>query len=170
MSKQKVKALKLKMPLWQELVYLVFVAIAPIVITCIELFNSHSTIFKWTFASIGSILITFIVIKKFILKKRIDEITEKRILLEHDYSVQVGDPLKIKAQWKKYQLFLYLYSSITVLLTLCLGLVFITALVDGLIAFKGAFTLILISVFVGMVFKCCTYIQGEYIENGDEKQ
>ena len=34
MAKKKVKVKKIKMPLWQDIVYMALIAVAPIVITC----------------------------------------------------------------------------------------------------------------------------------------
>lgn len=91
MAKKKVKVKKIKMPLWQDIVYMALIAVAPIVITCLELFQSHSSAFKWSFASIGAILTTFIIIKKYLLNKQIDNLEKEVFELEHDYSVANGD-------------------------------------------------------------------------------
>lgn len=149
---------KLKMPLWQDIVYMCLVCVAPIVITCIELFQSHSTVFKWSFASIGAILVTFIVIKKYVLNTYIKKNEEEIVLLEHDYSIGTGDETACKAKWKHCKMMLYILNCIEVLLALVLAYLFVTALADGLIAFKGAITFILLFVLVGMLFKLFTYI------------
>ena len=171
---KKVKARKLKMPLWQDLVYMALVIIAPIVITCIELFDSHSSAFKWSFASIGSILITFIVIKKYILNNQIDKLKKEVFSCEHDYAVGASDDKLTEAKWRKAKLILYAYNAIAVLLALALFYLFITAIVDGLIAFKGAATFILLFVIFGMIFKAICYASGVYEDeeedNSDEQE
>ena len=148
----------LKMPLWQDIVYMCLVGVAPIVITAIELFQSHSTIFKWTFASVGALLITIIVIKKYVIRKYIDKCRQEVALLEHDYSIGVGDETACYAKWKHCKMILYIYDAVVVLLSLVLAYIFITALADGLIAFKGAITFILMFVLAGMIFKIFTYV------------
>lgn len=165
---KKVKARKLQMPLWQDIVYMALVAIAPIVITCIELFNSHSTPFKWSFASIGAILITFIVIKKYLLNSQIDKLKKEVFACEHDYSVGASDDKFTEAKWRKAKLILYAYNAIVVLLTLVLMYLFITAIVDGLIAFKGAATFILLFVIFGMIFKALCYATGVYEDEEED--
>lgn len=164
----KVKARKLKMPLWQDLVYMALVCIAPIVITCIELFNSHSAPFKWSFASIGAILVTFIVIKKYLLNNQIDKLKKEVFACEHDYSVGASDDKLTEAKWRKAKLILYAYNAVTVLLSLVLVYLFVTALVDGLIAFKGAVTFILLFVIAGMIFKATCYASGVYEEEEED--
>lgn len=164
MAKKKVKAKKLKQPLWQELVYLALVAIAPIVITCIELFQSSSSMFKWSFASIGAILITYIVIRKFIINEKIKQAKAEILQIEHDYSLNIGDEKLARQKWKHLNLIVYIYNALMVLLSMALIYLFVTALADGLIAFKGAALFILLFVLAGMVFKALTYLGAEFEE------
>lgn len=152
------KSKNLKMPLWQDLVYMAFVAIAPIVICCLELFESHSSVFKITFASLGALLVTFIVIKKYVLKSYFSRVQAEILQLEHDYSISVGNDTLIENKWKKLKLICYITNAITVVLAMLLTSLFVTALVDGLIAFKGAVLLILAFVLVGIVFKIICYL------------
>lgn len=168
MAKKKIKAKKLKQPLWQELVYLALVGVAPIVITCIELFQSHSTIFKWSFASIGAILITYIVLRKFIINEKIKKAKAEILQIEHDYSLNIGDEALAKQKWKHLNLVVYIYNAIMVLLVMALVYLFVTALVDGLIAFKGAVLFILLFVLAGMIFRACTYLGAEFEDVEEE--
>lgn len=164
MTKQKVKAKKIKQPLWQELVYSALVAVAPIVITCIELFQSHSTFFKWSFASIGAILVTYIVIRKFIINDKIKKAKAEILQIEHDYSLNIGNEKLAKQKWKHLNLIIYIYNALMVILSMALIYLFVTALADGLIAFKGAVLFILLFVLAGMIFKAVTYLGAEFEE------
>lgn len=164
MSKQRIKVRKLKSPWWQDLIYMALIMVAPIVITCIELFQSHSSFFKISFSSVGAILITYILIKKYVLNARISKIEAEVSQLEHDYSISVGDEYLTIAKWKSCQLKIYLYNAITVVLSMALIYLFISALAEGLIAFRGAAMLILLFVVAGMVFKICTFVGGVYAE------
>lgn len=168
MAKRKVKARKLKQPLWQELVYLALVMVAPIVITCVELFQSHSSAFKWSFASIGAILITYIVIRKFIINERIRKAKEEIIQIEHDYSLNIGDEKLARQKWKHLNLVLYIYDALMVILWMALIYLFIQALIDGFIAFKGASLFILLFVLIGMIFKAVTYVGAEFEDVEDD--
>lgn len=154
----RIKVPKLKTPLWQELVYLFFVGLGPIVITALELFQSHSVWFKISFATIGGIFIVYFVIKRFVFNNYIEQLKQRIVMLEHDYSISNGNPMFIKQQWKTFNSIIYLLGSIQVLLALALTYLFITALTSQLIAFRGAATIILSMVVLGMAFKSFCYI------------
>ena len=79
-----VKARELKLPLWQDLIYMMFVFVGPVIITCLELFQSHSSALKWSFASIGSLLIVLIITKKYIFNSTLNKYKQKIFNLEHD--------------------------------------------------------------------------------------
>lgn len=63
---------------------------------------------------------------------------------------------------------MYAYNAIAVLLALALFYLFITAIVDGLIAFKGAATFILLFVIFGMIFKAICYASGVYEDEEED--
>lgn len=153
-----VKARELKLPLWQDLIYMMFVFVGPVIITCLELFQSHSSTLKWSFASIGSLLIVLIITKKYIFNSTLNKYKQEIFNLEHDYSIATGDDNLIIAKWRKYNLILYSINAISILLSTILVAVFVQALSDGLIAFAGAAVLILFFVIVGMIFKLSCYI------------
>lgn len=149
---------KLKLKLWEEIVYTLFVVGAPTVITCIELFQSHSTMLKISMTSVGALLITLIVIKKFFVNNKIHQWKEHIVMLEHDYSIEVGNQENCKSEWAMYNLFIFVYNAVCVIVALVLLTLFINALTEGLIAFKGAILLILLFVFVGILFKIICYL------------
>lgn len=146
----KVKVEKLKLSLWQELLYLLFVMVVPIVISACEIFSSHSTPFKITFSSIGCLLITVIVIRKFILKSHIAKLQEKCLMNEHDYEIDVGNKDKLRKTWATYNMIILAYHAIVMLLSLILAWLFISALADQVVQFKGAATIILVNAIVGI--------------------
>ena len=146
-----VKARELKLPLWQDLIYMMFVFVGPVIITCLELFQSHSSALKWSFASIGSLLIVLIITKKYIFNSTLNKYKQEIFNLEHDYSIATGDDNLIIAKWRKYNLILYSINAISILLSTILVAVFVHALSDGLIAFAGAAVLILFFVILGMM-------------------
>lgn len=155
---------RLKTPLWLNLVYFIFVIVVPAIITALELFQSRNTIFKWSFASIGSILLLTIVLKKFVFKNKITKLEQKIILLEHDYNINVGDKHKIFTYWKRYTILLNSFTLLITLLSTILGWMFVTALANGLIAFRGAMAFILLFVIIGITFKIIAYmfLRGDY--------
>lgn len=166
----KAKSRVLKMPLWQDIIYMLLVFVGPVVVTCMELFQSHSTPFKWSFASIGALLTTVIIVRKYLLASKLKRYEQECYDLEHDYSIANGNDDLIIARWKKCKMILYAINALEVLLSLGLAVLFVKALVDGLIAFKGAITLILLLVFVGMLFKMACYIDLGEVKGEDNEE
>lgn len=148
---------KLKTPLWVEIVYFLLIFVTPVVITCLELFQSKSTMFKWSFTSIGLILMVLIILKKYVFKNNIKRMEDKLVLLEHDFSIDNGNKEKIFVIWKQYKLILNALDLLSTLLSSILAWLFITALSTGLIAFKGAMSLICLTVIVAITFKLLSY-------------
>lgn len=149
---------KLKIPLWVEIVYFALVAVVPATIAALEIFQSHSSAFKITFSSIGIVLLVIIVIRRFVLKDKIKQLQERCIMLEHDYSNEIGKKENEEIQWYKFNLIIYIYHAIVMILCLVLAVLFITALSEQLIAFKGAAILIFASVLIALIFRIVTYI------------
>lgn len=153
----KVTVNKLKLSLWQELLYLLFVMVIPIVVSAMEIFSSHSTPFKITFSSIGCLLITVILIRKFVFKSKIEKLQSKCVLDEHDYEIDVGNKDKIRANWARKNMIILAYHAIVMILTLILAWLFIGALADQLVKFKGAALIILVSCLIGIITRFVFY-------------
>lgn len=152
------KTPKLKLPLWSELVYFVFIAIVPTILAACEIFSSHSTVFKITFSSVGSILLVVVIIKKFVYNEKIKKHQQELINLEHDYSIEVGNKNNIEQLWAFNNIVIYCYNAIVTLLVCLLMYLFITALSEQLIQFRVASLLIFTSVIVALAFKLAVYI------------
>jgi len=168
MKRKKIPKLKLK--LWQELIYFLFVGIVPSTVCALEVFQSHSSLFKITFASLGAILLTIVVFRKFVFKNYIHKLEEKCILLEHDYSIEVGNVVNIEAQWGKFKAIIYSYNALTTIISVALFVLFITALTNELIAFQGASIAILTSVLIGIVWKIILFIRRMLTSDKQDKQ
>lgn len=164
----KTKVPKLKLTWWQELIYYVFVAIVPLVLACIEIFSSHSSIFKITFTSIGAVLLVIIVIKKFVFNERIKNLQSKCTMLEHDYSIEVGNKDNIRAQWGQYNAIVYAYNAVVTVLTCVLLWLFFDALSSQLIKFNTAMILILSSVIIACAWKLILYIRFMRLDDAEE--
>lgn len=134
------------------------VAIAPAVVTCIEVFQSHSSVFKITFSSIGSLLLLVIILRRFVLRNYIDKLKEKTVLLEHDYSIKVGDQNLCKRQWAINNMIQYIYSIIVMVLSIALAYFLLAAVYEQVIQFRGAALLMLLFVLLAVVFKLACYI------------
>lgn len=149
---------KLKLSLWQEILYLVFVMLVPIVISCIEIFSTHSTPFKITFSSIGCVLITIILVKKFVFKAKIEQLQNKVLMDEHDYEIDVGNKEKLRKHWAISNIIILCYNAVVIILSIILAWLFISALADQIIQFKGASTVILVSCLIGIILKFIFYV------------
>lgn len=153
---------KLSLKLWQDLVYFLFVGIIPVVITALELFQVEDSkaglAFKITFASVGALLLVIVILRTFVFKGYIAKLQEKCILLEHDYSIEVGKKENIEGQWSKYKAIIYGYHAIIILVALGLAVLFISAIADQLLKFRVASILIFSSVLVGIFWKLVLYI------------
>lgn len=149
----KVNVDRLRLTWWQELLYLLFVMIIPVVIAACEIFTSHNTVFKVTFSSVGCILIVVILVRKFVFHAKVEKWQEKCIMKEHDYEINVGDKDKLRKTWAIYNMLILAYHSIVLILSLVLAWLFITALCDQFVQFKGASALILASALVGIAVR-----------------
>lgn len=152
------KSRHLRLRLWQEIVYFLLVAIAPAVVTGVEIFSSHSTPFKITFSSIGCLLLLVIILKKFVFHNWIDKLRDKCVLLEHDYSINNGDQNLCKRQWSVCNIIQYVYNILVILLSVVLLYFLLTAVSEGIMAFRGASLLILLFVLAAIVFRLVCYI------------
>lgn len=152
------KSRHLRLSLWQEIIYFMLVAIAPVIITSIEVFQSHSSVFQITFSSIGCLLLLVIIFRRFIFRSYIDKLREKSILLEHDYSINVGDEDLCKRQWAICNMIQYIYNIIVIVLSIILAYFLMTAIHDQIIQFRGASLLILLFVLGAILFKLVCFI------------
>lgn len=160
-----IKVRKLRLPLWQEIVYFILVAGAPAIITSIELFQSHSALLKISFISIGALLLTLLIVKKFVINNKIDKLKDKITMLEHDYSIEVGNENSCRSQWALFNILIFAYNMLCVLFILVLFIILINAIINNLISFRGASLLILLFAFIGMIWKIiCYFIYAKEIE------
>ena len=152
------KSRHLKLHLWQEIIYFLLVAIAPAIVTSIEVFSTHNSVFQITFSSVGCLLLLVLILKKFVFHNYIEKLREKCVLLEHDYSINNGDQNLCKRSWTVCNMIMYIYHIIVLLLSIVLLYFLLTAVSDGIMAFRGASLLILLFVLGAIVFKLVCYI------------
>jgi len=149
---------KLKLKLWQELMYLFFVAIVPIGVASAEVFTSPSKAFSISFSFIGAALIAFLCIKKFLLNDKLKALKDECRMLEHDYSINVGNSNLTRLKWGRCNAIIYAVNIVMITLVAVLLVMFITGLTNELIKFKGASILIFISVTIALILKVIFYI------------
>lgn len=153
---------KLKLRLWQEIVYFIFVGIIPAILAAIPVFyaaGDGEKLFKISFVSIGTVLLAAIVIRKFVLKNYIEKLQQRCVMLEHDFETGNGNPAQIATQWGKFNGIIFGYSALTTLLSLVLTYVLVTALAQGLLQFRFWLVCILISVLIGLTWKMILFVR-----------
>lgn len=153
-----IKSRHLRLSLWQEIVYFMLVAIAPTIVTSIEVFSSHNTPFQITFTSVGCLLLVVIILKRFVFRNWINKLNEKCVLLEHDYSINCGDQNLCKREWAVCNMIQYVYNIIVLLLSIVLLYFLLSAISSGIMAFRGASILILLFVLSAIIFRLVCYI------------
>jgi hypothetical protein len=72
--------------------------------------------FRLSFMTITIGVIVWFVIKKYITDKMRDKLISKQTALEHDYSIDNGNPVKIKYLWFENEQKLTMFEAISVLL------------------------------------------------------
>lgn len=135
------KIKKLKYPIWFNIVYFVLTILIPLTLVIIEGFKApndpRGTTFKISFMFFVTAILSWYFIKHFILNKTITKLTAKQVALEHDYSIDVGNPKKIKELWFRNELKLTLYNMISVLLHGGLMVIIMLGVASSLMKIKG---------------------------------
>lgn len=152
------KSRHLRLHIWQEIVYFLLVAIAPAIVTSIEVFQSHSTVFKITFSSLGCLLLLVIILRRFIFRDYVDKLRDESARLEHDYSIHVGDETLCKRQWCICNMVQYVYHIVVLIISIVIAYFLMTAISQQIIQFRGASLLILLFVLGAILFKFICYI------------
>lgn len=144
MSKPNIK--KLKYPVWYTIVFAVLTIIIPIGLFVYECLRAGSTqkatVFKVTFLAITVLLIAWLFINHFVIKKYKSKLITERSLLEHDYVTENGNLEKIEYLWYNTEKILVIFEIIEVILIGALGTILLIALEDGIIKLKGSLILI----------------------------
>lgn len=111
-KKKGIQVKKLKYPLWLDIIFTILTVAAPIILIVVQGLTSPSHAFRFSFTVICSLLLAWIFIKKFVIKPKEDKLNKEKLNLEHDYSIDVGDPKKCKYLWLQNELWLMLFNSI----------------------------------------------------------
>lgn len=111
-KKKGIQVKKLKYPLWLDIIFTILAVAAPIILIIVQGLTSRSHAFRFSFTVVCSLLLAWIFIKKFIIKPKEDKLIKEKVNLEHDYSIDVGDPKKCKYLWLSNELWLMLFNGI----------------------------------------------------------
>ena len=155
MSKPNIK--KLKYPLWYNIVFAILTVAIPLGLFVYECLSAAHTqagvVFKVTFAGLTLAIIAWLFLNHFVIKKFKEKVHAKQLLLEHDYSAQVGNPDALKAMWYANERWLTLFEIAGVLLYGGLGALILIAVQSAIIKVKGILIIIAICYTIAYTIK-----------------
>lgn len=155
MSKPNIK--KLKYPLWYNIVFAILTVAIPLGLFVYECLTAAHTqagvVFKVTFVGLTLAIIAWLFLNHFVIKKFKEKVNAKQLLLEHDYSAQVGNPDALKAMWYANERWLTLFEIAGVLLYGGLGAVILIAVQSAIIKVKGILIIIAICYIIAYTIK-----------------
>ena len=155
MSKPNIK--KLKYPLWYNIVFAILTVAIPLGLFVYECLSAAHTqagvVFKVTFVGLTLAIIAWLFLNHFVIKKFKEKVRAKQLLLEHDYSAQVGNPDALKAMWYANERWLTLFEIAGVLLYGGLGALILIAVQSAIIKVKGVLIIIAICYTIAYTIK-----------------
>ena len=155
MSKPNIK--KLKYPLWYNIVFAILTVAIPLGLFVYECLSAARTqagvVFKVTFVGLTLAIIAWLFLNHFVIKKFKEKVRAKQLLLEHDYSAQVGNPDALKAMWYANERWLTLFEIAGVLLYGGLGALILIAVQSAIIKVKGILIIIAICYTIAYTIK-----------------
>ena len=155
MSKLNIK--KLKYPLWYNIVFAILTVAIPLGLFVYECLSAAHTqagvVFKVTFVGLTLAIIAWLFLNHFVIKKFKEKVYAKQLLLEHDYSAQVGNPDALKAMWYANERWLTLFEIAGVLLYGGLGALILIAVQSAIIKVKGILIIIAICYTIAYTIK-----------------
>ena len=149
---------KLKLPLWSEIIYLMLTVVAPIVFILIEAHKVPSVSFRVTFTVCTTALMAYIMIRKFIINKWVEKLSNQCAIVELNYQTGVGDPEKNKTVWVKNKIIEYSCNIIQVVLFGVLVLLIVWGLQSLGLKLKGTTLFICILYLIAFTFRIIMYM------------
>lgn len=90
---------KLKYPTWFVVVFYLLTIALPLIYILVEGYKAPSQTFRITFTIVIGLCIFWLFLNKFMLKNKFTEIKNRKVQLEHEYQIQVGNTDNIKKLW-----------------------------------------------------------------------
>lgn len=159
MSKKKPSIKKLGYPLWFSILFYSLTVLLPIFLLFLEGLKAPDTklgvTFKVSFGVLGIGLVAWVLIKKLFIHRIETKLIAKQVALEHDYSIDVGDPDKIKYLWYNNQKLLAIFDFVSVVLYGGLIVVILLGVTSMLLKVK---TLVLIVIALYLIAYTIKYV------------
>lgn len=161
---------KLKLPLWSDIVYLLLTVVAPIIFIVIEAHKVPSVSFRITFTVCTATLMTYIMIRKFLINKYMQKLSDQCSMVELNYQTGVGDPDKNKIFWVKNKIIEYVCNIIQVVLFGSIILLIVWGLQSLGLKLKGTTLFITLLYIVAFTFKIIMYMSMIVNKNKSNKE
>lgn len=106
--------------MWFNIVFLIMTVLIPIGLIVYEGLKAPDTkfgiAFKTSFMVLSTSILVWVFIKKFLITKFETKLLAKQVALEHDYSIDNGNPDKIKYLWYNNERLLAIFNLVNVVL------------------------------------------------------
>lgn len=120
MKKRNLEIKKLGYPLWFHVLFFLLTVVVPIALIAFEGLKAPATpsgsAFKVSFIGLSLGIFTWFFAKRFLIKNWEAKLISSQAALEHDYSIQVGNPELTKYHWYSNESKLSIINMINVLL------------------------------------------------------
>lgn len=168
MKKPNIK--KLKYPFWFQIAFLLFTVAAPLITLVVQGLNSPSKVFRVSFTMICLLLVAWIFVYKFVIKGIEEKLQKKKVALEHDYEIDVGNSEKCKWSWFSNELILSIINAVHVVLIGSLILLVMIGIQEAALKIKGAALFITILYLIAYIAKFVMIItlRGKELEEVDD--
>lgn len=163
---------KLGYPLWFNILFLALTVAVPIALVILEGLKAPDTklgvAFKVSFMVLSTGILAWVFIKKFILTKLETKLLAKQVALEHDYSIDNGDPDKIKYLWYQNEQKLAIFNLITVVLYGGFVIIIMLGVASALMKIKGIALVIMTAYVIAYTIKFMILITRRDIDGETE--
>ena len=142
MSRKKSLEIKtLGYPLWFTIIFFCLTVLAPIGLVINEGLKAGNKdgglAFKFSFMSICIAILVWFPINKLIISKIEPKLIAKQVALEHDYSIDNGNPDKIKYLWYKNEIKLAIFHLVGILLYGSLAVILLLGVAKAFMEIQG---------------------------------
>ena len=167
----RLKINKLGYPIWFRIVFICLTVLVPIALVLNKGMRAPDEgggmVFKVTFGVLSGFVIIWTFVKRFLLKNIEAKWLSKQALLEHDYSIDNGNPEKIKRLWYQNELKLIGVQITSMVLYGGLVAVIIAGVVSTLLDIKDTMLLIMMCYLIAYSIKAIIVIVNY---NADEEE
>lgn len=177
-KKQKPKIKKLQYPLWFNITFYCLTIIVPLTIVTWTGCASSKPGYKGLFTILVLALLSWSFIKRYLIADKIKRLSDRKVSLEHDYEIEVGNPDKIKYIWFNTEQKLAIVNAINILLIAALVALIAWGIKEGWFKLAGPFAIIGSAYIIAYLIKFVLIVtikdklyqdEDEEVEDGEAK-